>query len=265
MKKQLKKLSVLCSFLLVLSCADNEVSKEAKEIGISADSEKAFTGTFDNGITPVSYEVQAPEDLVFNVLITLNSKKLKAVINYEQEQIDFQTDGVILTKEEKGALLDTGSSIADLILKNNEENISMLEYALLSSMQYWSNAPQDYSHINRTVIGPEEASGITSRDEGITCIQKGTYVNAQYDDSRGSHSDRVKVGSSGAGFQCIGRCGAKCGQWWIPSAWTKDCLDHDQCSLKNNSTTGPLDRNCGDEYTEAADDYIFGVIRGCRG
>ncbi|XLS28623.1 hypothetical protein ACJD0Z_15660 [Flavobacteriaceae bacterium M23B6Z8] len=265
MKKLFKKLSVVCSFLLVLSCADDEVSKEAKEIGIDAHNEKAFSGTFDNGVMPVSYEVSAPEELIFNVGLTINSKELKVAIDYEQENITFQTNGAVLTKEEKGALLDTGASIADFILKSEEGKISMLEYALLSSIQYLSNAPQGYAHANRTVEGPGDTSGITSRDEGITCIRKGTYVNAQYDDSRGSHSDRVKVGSSGSGYKCIGRCGVECGRWWIPSAWTKDCLDHDQCSLKNNSTSGPLDRNCGDEYTEAADDYLFGVVRGCSG
>ncbi|MEM6831923.1 MAG: hypothetical protein AAF551_15540, partial [Bacteroidota bacterium] len=102
--------------------------------------------------------------------------------------------------------------------------------------------------------------------EGITCIRRNTFVNAEYDDARGVHSDRVRVGSKARqGYDCMGRCGANCGRWWIPSAWTKDCMDHDQCSNVNNSSGGVADGNCGDEFTQAADDYVFGVIRGCRG
>ena len=104
-----------------------------------------------------------------------------------------------------------------------------------------------------------------SKNEGITCVSKGSSVRAQFDDSRGDHSKFVKVGSkAGSNYGCMGRCGGDCG-WGAPSAWTKDCMDHDQCSFENGSSGGSSDSNCGDEFNEAADDWTFGVIRGCRG
>lgn len=104
-----------------------------------------------------------------------------------------------------------------------------------------------------------------SKNEGITCITKGSTVNAQYDDRRGDHSKWIVVGSkAGPSYGCMGRCGGDCG-WGAPSAWTKDCMDHDQCSWENNSSGGGSDPNCGDEYNEAVDDWTFGVVRGCRG
>lgn len=104
-----------------------------------------------------------------------------------------------------------------------------------------------------------------SKNEGITCVSKGSSVQAQFDDSRGNHSKYVTIGSkAGANYGCMGRCGGDCGGW-APSAWTKDCTDHDQCSFENGSTGGSGDSNCGDEFNEAADDWTFGVLRGCRG
>ena len=63
----------------------------------------------------------------------------------------------------------------------------------------------------------------------------------------------------------MARCGCGCG-WGAPSAWTKDCLDHDICIVDQNGQNGlATDKNCGDEFRHAADDYTFGVLRGCRG
>jgi len=104
-----------------------------------------------------------------------------------------------------------------------------------------------------------------SKNEGITCVSKGSTVKAQFDDSRGDHTRWVKVGSkAGPSYGCMGRCGGDCG-WGAPSAWTKDCMDHDQCSWENGSSGGSSDSNCGDEFNEAADDWTFGVVRGCSG
>ena len=105
------------------------------------------------------------------------------------------------------------------------------------------------------------------RNEGITCINKGSTVKAVYD--KGSNGTliqkNIKVGNSYKGGSCMGRCGGGCG-WGAPSAWAKDCLDHDICIVDQNGQNGlATDKNCGDEFRHAADDYTFGVWRGCRG
>lgn len=56
---------------------------------------------------------------------------------------------------------------------------------------------------------------------------------------------------------CKGRCGAGCGALDGVGAWQKDCLDHDRCSLLH----GQMFQGCGDEWDEAVDDYLLGVIR----
>ncbi len=105
------------------------------------------------------------------------------------------------------------------------------------------------------------------RNEGITCIYKGTNVTATYDlGNNGTVRNRtVKVNSNGGGsYGCMGRCGGGCG-WGAPSSYTKDCMDHDKCSLDTGASGGSSDSNCGDEFDHAADDWTWGVWRGCRG
>ena len=108
----------------------------------------------------------------------------------------------------------------------------------------------------------------------IKCLQKNTKVNSTYTDYKGLNEIKdIKVNSIGTdsygapnpAYGCMGRCGAGCGHWWIPSAYTQACLDHDVCSVKNNSSGGASDVNCGDEFSLAIDDYILGVVKGCSG
>ncbi len=105
------------------------------------------------------------------------------------------------------------------------------------------------------------------RNEGISCVSKGSNVTATYD--KGSNGQvvntQINIGQSYKGGKCMGRCGGACGGW-APSAWTKDCLDHDICIVDQDGENGlSFDKNCGDEFNHAADDYTFGVWRGCRG
>lgn len=112
------------------------------------------------------------------------------------------------------------------------------------------------------------------KGEGIRCLTKDAYVAYIYDKGRNGEdvTGVQKIGSThtsrtGSGFkgQCMGRCGGACGGW-APSAWAKDCLDHDICIVDQDGSNGlSNDPNCGDEFNQAADDYAFGVLRGCSG
>lgn len=104
-----------------------------------------------------------------------------------------------------------------------------------------------------------------ARNEGITCVSIGSNVTALYDKNGRDVRTNISVGQSYKGGQCMGRCGGACGNW-LPDAWTKDCLDHDICIVDQNGSNGlAADPNCGNEFNHAADDYTFGVLRGCRG
>jgi len=115
-----------------------------------------------------------------------------------------------------------------------------------------------FTGINTTYAG---------QNEGITCIDIGDRETAEYDKGRNGRdvNRRITVNSSFRGGRCMGRCGAGCGNF-LPDAYTKDCLDHDICiSDQGGANDFANDANCGDEFNQAADDFIFGVLRGCRG
>ncbi len=56
--------------------------------------------------------------------------------------------------------------------------------------------------------------------------------------------------------ECLGRCGAGCSSDGS-GAYRQDCADHDACCRRHGDCLNPLDAECGDEYFEAADDFLF--------
>lgn len=63
--------------------------------------------------------------------------------------------------------------------------------------------------------------------------------------------------------ECPGRCGPGCGRTG-GGVYALDCAEHDRCCRVHGGCVNPLDQSCGDEWREAADDFIFGS-RDCRG
>lgn len=53
----------------------------------------------------------------------------------------------------------------------------------------------------------------------------------------------------------MGECGPGCNGLNI---YTYDCGDHDRCGRVHGGSTNPWDSECGDEYFEADDDFIWG-------
>jgi len=266
MKTNFKMILLFFCVILFTQCADNSISPQADEIGLTTQTEDRIFGKFSVDNVEITYSAKALSELQYDVELKINNSVINASIDYETEGIVLDGHDNHITELEKDAILGTGEVFANYLLEQKGGDIAMIEYTVLTLMDYIARSPENYVYLKRVIKTEINTTNLRSRNEGITCIRRNTTVNAEYDDSRGNHSDRVRVGSKPrANYGCMGRCGADCGRWWIPSAWTKDCMDHDQCSNVNFSSGGGSDRNCGDEYNESVDDYIFGVIRGCRG
>jgi hypothetical protein len=251
---------IACVFL---GCAAEE------RLDVAYHGEDGMSGSYVYEGIQVDYEVRSADENRSQVKVLVDENPLELDIDMASESLVMDGYGVILTEEQKQALKLLVANLSQYFAQRNGE-FTMHDYAMIRIIDYWSDAPAGFE-FGRVVYGPMDAvqdgllRGI-SANEGITCIRKGTWVTAKYDDSKGDHSESVLVGSTArAGYECMGRCGAGCGSSSIPSSWCKDCLDHDQCSHKNNSSGGSSDKNCGDEYNEAADDWMFGVVRGCNG
>lgn len=266
MKIELKfgLLFILLSTLLI-GCSDPDTDQGTEVIGLEMQQEDLFKGkTIIEGHN-VSYKVSSKGELYFVVEVQIDDHVLNAAIAYDNETIDFDGKNAVLTFDQKKILLKLGEEISLFLFKEKSvDNFTMTEYTLLRLLEYWAKSPNGYKYSKLKVKASKSSNtNLKSRNEGITCIRKNTFVTAEYDDASGrNYRDRKLVN----GDRCLGRCGSGCpGVFTIASAWTKDCLDHDQCGRVLGGSTNPIDRNCGDEYREAADDYLFGVIRGCRG
>lgn len=63
---------------------------------------------------------------------------------------------------------------------------------------------------------------------------------------------------------CRGRCGAGCSFTGF-GIYTKDCLEHDHCVEHEGAAAfNPKDKECGDEWIDAADDFTWGKYN-CSG
>lgn len=255
-------LCFLC--LLVLFSCDKQEDLQTKEVlGLEVHQEDRLEGNKQLNGFQIGYKVSSKDLNYYQVKVSINDVRITASIDYSNEFIEIDGKSVILSTKEKETLLMLGEELSMYLFKDGSvDNFTMAEFTLLRLLEYWAKSPNNYRY-EKIIIKGSQTNLSKGNDEGITCIRKNTYVVAEYDDNNGqSYNDRKLVN----GDRCLGRCGSGCpGIFTIASAWTKDCLDHDQCGRVLGGSTNPFDRNCGDEYGQAADDFLFGVIRGCRG
>lgn len=60
--------------------------------------------------------------------------------------------------------------------------------------------------------------------------------------------------------KCKGRCGPGCGWGARDGVYSRDCGEHDQCCRIHGGCANPWDSECGDEYFDADDDFMWGRI-----
>ncbi|SHI58997.1 hypothetical protein [Aquimarina spongiae] len=264
MKNRFRLLGIaLICLLLTASCEQSEENQTAQSVGLEIQGTDVLSGHKRMNGHEIRFKVIAKSDVLYVATINIDQHALTAVIDYATENIDLDGSKAVLSKSQKEAFLDLGQELSEYLFKDGSvDDFTLAEFTLLRLLEYWAKSPNHYAY-DKLSIKSNRLSGIKGSNEGITCIRKNTYVTAVYDDARGREFRERKLVN---GDRCLGRCGSGCpGIFTLASAWTKDCLDHDQCGRVLGGSTNPFDSNCGDEYGQAADDYLFGVIRGCRG
>lgn len=117
-------------------------------------------------------------------------------------------------------------------------------------------------------------SNSSTRDAGVLACQQSGEDGILYFGSCGvtgrlichdadSHCYTCGTVQSGYGssVDCLGRCGPGCGiapPTGGHGPYTYDCGDHDECGRAHGGSTNPWDSECGDEYWEADDDFLWG-------
>ncbi|MGH1339479.1 MAG: hypothetical protein ACRBFS_25400 [Aureispira sp.] len=269
-------LTIVWCLLSITSCTEERLGEGAVVtldpiLGIETHQMNQLKGKTVLDGHNISYDVTANKGDYY-VQVMLDDHRLEAWINFTKETLTHDGHKAVLTAKQKEILLKFTNRFGEALVNSKDNTIAdfeigRMEYSFLRTMEYWSQAPQGFVHKQEVMTSNVATTAKGTGDDGITCIKKNNNYTLRFTD----RNNRVitttrRAGYDGGGtYGCMGRCGANCGRWWIPSAWTLDCFEHDQCSLDYNASGGASHPDCGDEYLESADDYIWGVLRGCRG
>ncbi|MEM9991097.1 MAG: hypothetical protein AAF738_04995 [Bacteroidota bacterium] len=273
MKSVLQKL-ILCSLVLGLfsQCQQNESQLpefKYESLGLEVYEETHIKGENEFAGQWMRYEVALTDKERYLLEVKLEGKNLKMLVGYAPMYLEQLAKDVILTQVEKAALSDFADKFSWLLAENNKAQAGSFTFTAAENTLYrvadlWSSAPRNMVYKNRVAtINLDKGTG----DDGVQCIRKNQQYTLSYTNASGAVTtvNRTAGYNGGGSYKCMGRCGGSCGRWWIPSSWTLDCFEHDECSLQLNASGGPSDSNCGDEWWEAADDWSFGVATGCFG
>lgn len=112
--------------------------------------------------------------------------------------------------------------------------------------------------------GPiQDACVDVADDDGITYYAGSCdiFVDVAYHDACPAHGFEGIPEEMGCALfvDCMARCGAGCGFFNGTGAYTWDCGDHDSCCGIHGGCIDPWDEWCGDEYDDAADDFLWGA------
>ncbi|SMF22766.1 hypothetical protein [Pseudobacteriovorax antillogorgiicola] len=241
---------VICCLVLLLfpACGYDRGSTSAKD-----DTYRSEVYLEEYG--RASFESEVDGHHLIHTTIIVNDKRIRAEFD-EGQGIRAVEANISLDQNDKAILGELFHRV-----KASVDQSSPVQTYTSSLTNYLSEAPEGHTIPTR---GFED--NLSLYDEGVTCIWKGQGVYGQWDTAYGEvRGEWVTTNAHyGGNYGCMGRCGANCG-WGAPSSYTKDCMDHDICSRRHNASGGGGDRNCGDEFNQAMDDWVSGVIRGCSG
>lgn len=96
------------------------------------------------------------------------------------------------------------------------------------------------------------------------CLTLGQQYTVTVDLRSGVYTKTVTAGEEISGTpvnssfnkECAGRCGEGCGNDGGQGNYALDCLIHDVCAFYDKDFGGVFDRDCGDEFRAAIDDFV---------
>jgi hypothetical protein len=266
----------LVSVLLVVGCGEAPAAKEpAPAVESSAEGltlergPASMQGTFSHDGSRIEFQSQALSAEAARLFVTVNGKRFDFEMDFAEGVLRSDGHEGVLSGQDRQALATFASTLGTHLMQEGDP----LRHELLVAVEaeYWSESPEGYVH--RAKVMNADVRSMSNGNDGITCITKGRTYTSVYDrGTAGTITSKAVVANSnwganvcgGGDYNCMGRCGPGCG-WGAPSSYTLDCLDHDTCSHDLCSSDGASDTNCGDEYSNAQDDWSLGVARGCFG
>ena len=268
----------------VTSQNPGQLRAEAADLGIIAEAKHLehrdeFSLTIDNDI-----RMTVVWDRLTNLVTvdgrdrSLNTQQI-ANIRAVYDHLNTQSNVAFTAKAyETRALAEVAESPAQPPAFTDEERV------LLRMLEYYSQAPADYTMGRREqVVAPpansKSRTHLMSNDknestdsnelmyygeDGTQCLCPGNYETAYFTGVKGRKTTYwtwyYQVGAN----SCTGRCGIGCN--WFDNDYMVDCFEHDLCVTHFGGSSLGDNKHCGDEFYDAADDYIvtYGAYCPCQ-
>lgn len=225
-------------------------------------------GDYVLGDDLASFLAERQEDGRIEARITVNGIAFEAIFDPAGPAVHLDGGGVRLPVSERGVLRSLVSELErrwdpDRQTQMAEERLVFRVILLLS------DAPASFVFDAMTIRpdgsqagfspGAAAPTGCQDQDDGDnTYIDCPPHVGEVCYDACPIHGficENANLGCDAAN-ECLGRCGAGCSDDG-GGKYRQDCADHDACCREHGDCLNPLDPECGDEYFEAADDFLF--------
>lgn len=240
------------------ACAEEPASPAPvdQDLRIDQHDDRVVRGAYDAGELAVEFVAESSREAAGTVTVRVGDDVLVLTADAITGEVAVDAAGARLDADEAGALASFALAIEAYL--GDADDVSRFHEGLLAGAStYLAVAPVDATlpdsfHMVEGLKGTAPGTG----NDGKTCVARGSTRTATFDGSQGVRSESWVVGANGGvqwngDFAGMGRCGVGTGSY----DWTLDCLEHDACSRYYYSSTGLADHNCGDEWSEASDDY----------
>lgn len=265
MKARIRNLGLcVLAALALTSVAGAEVGPEMLgELELSFHNETELSGFFGRAGSLVHFSSRI-DDAKVEIDLQVNTQRLHATFDPVNETVVWTGYDGALFIEEREALIALSRQLMETLQPEDRE-LSLPEHMLYRLVMYWAEAPVGLTLNKRRITRSAEdrrrdlafeKSCYLSDDNGIAYISCSTATRVFcHDADGGGHCWGCWYSWSGCGANCLSECGPGC---YGLNIWTWDCGDHDQCCGDHGGCINPFDTECGDEYGEAADDFLLG-------
>lgn len=221
-------------------------------------------GQFTHDGLVVSYAASLEAPARASVRVEVGGLVLETWADFDRQVAGSDGHGGVMTAADRRAIAALFQELQPL-LGGGPAGLAPHEGLLLRRLAYWSEAPVG------TTFGAREYGPPAFGFGGIRPLESGR--GCQYSDENGiryfncnvstqvechdaNHCFTCALRAAGRNSSgCAGECGPGCNGLNI---YTWDCLDHDYCCRFHGGCWNPWDGECGDEYWEADDDFLWG-------
>lgn len=255
------------------------------ELRITTRTDREISGTLGRAGAPISFTSRLDTSSKAVLQVIVDGHTLTATLDQNSQTGSWEGgDRAFSASDREG--LEALDYALTRYLNPFERDLPLHEHLLHRMAMFWSEAPVGLPLARQTVRKTPESRGSQAPPPGVSivqdcrnaprdlpqgqaCQQSGqdgiTYLpcnaNVYLSHDAAAHcfvAQLVFVGPSAQA--CLGRCGSGCGPFQGRGLYTKDCGDHDQCCREHGGglvCINPLDGSCGDEWSEAFEDFLF--------